>query len=128
LIDWLVSGLVEGTVRAAAGLSGVAAVREHPARLIQFTPATAAGAAQLKHFLRDQVYESAALITGRRRSALQMEQLFELLLKHPERLPASYLEESATQPLHRQVCDYIAGMTDGFFARTCSQWGIGESG
>lgn len=124
LIDWLVSGLVEGTVGAAAGLSGVAAVREHPARLVQFTPGTAAGAAQLKHFLRDQVYESSALTTGRRRSAMQMENLFELLLKHPERLPASYLEESAAQPLHRQVCDYIAGMTDGFFERTCAQWGI----
>ncbi len=124
LIDWFVSGLVEGTVGAAAGLSGVAAVREHPARLVQFTPATAAGAAQLKHFLRDQVYESSALTAGRRRSAMQMENLFELLLEHPERLPASYLEESAAQPLHRQVCDYIAGMTDGFFERTCGQWGI----
>ncbi len=39
-------------------------------------------------------------------------------------LPAGYREESASQPLHRQVCDYIAGMTDGFFARTCAQLGI----
>ena len=126
LIDWLVSGLVEGTLRAAAGLSGVPAVRQHPIRLVQFTRETAVGTAQLKHFLLRTVYESAALKAGRERSAVQMEELFELLLKHPERLPASYLEESAGQPLQHQVCDYIAGMTDGFFARTCSLWGISE--
>jgi dGTP triphosphohydrolase len=34
------------------------------------------------------------------------------------------LEESAGQPLHRQVCDYIAGMTDGYFVRTCEQLGV----
>ncbi len=37
---------------------------------------------------------------------------------------AAYLEDSAAEPLHRQVCDYIAGMTDGFFERTCAQLGI----
>jgi dGTP triphosphohydrolase len=36
-------------------------------------------------------------------------------------MPPAYLEESAGEPLHRQVCDYIAGMTDCFFARTCVQ-------
>jgi len=39
-------------------------------------------------------------------------------------MPAAYLEESGRESLHRQVCDYIAGMTDGFFARTCDQLGI----
>ena len=34
------------------------------------------------------------------------------------------LEESAGEPLHRKVCDYIAGMTDGFLVRTCAQIGI----
>ncbi len=48
LIDWLVSGLVEGTVAAAQGLADVDAVRAHPARVVRFTPATAEGAAQLK--------------------------------------------------------------------------------
>jgi dGTPase len=52
--------------------------------------------------------------------------LFEFFLRYPDRLPASYLEESAGQPLHRQVCDYIAGMTDGFFERTCTQMGVGN--
>jgi len=124
LIDWLVSGLLEETLRAAGGLRDVDAVREYPLRLVQFTSAAKEGAAQLKSFLRSQVYESPQLTQGRQRSSLQMQRLFESLLEHPERLPATYREESAAQPLHRQVCDYIAGMTDGFFARTCSQWGL----
>jgi dGTP triphosphohydrolase len=27
-------------------------------------------------------------------------------------------------PLHHQVCDYIAGITDGFFLHTCEQLGV----
>ena len=50
--------------------------------------------------------------------------LFDRLMSQPELLPALYREESAGQPLHRQVCDYIAGMTDGFFVRTCVQLGL----
>jgi dGTPase len=124
LIDWLVSGLIQGTLQAAQGLTDVEAVRQHPERIVRFTPETAQGTAQLKHFLRANVYSSDELTASRRQSAAQMEQLFQMLLTHPERLPVNYLEESAGQPLHRQVSDYIAGMTDGFFARTCAQLGI----
>ena len=124
LIDWLVSGLVEGTVAAAQGLADVDAVREHPGRVVRFTPATAEGAAQLKRFLRAEVYESEQLVQDRQRSVERIAQLFELLLARPDLMPAAYLEESASESLHRQVCDYIAGMTDGFFARTCTQLGI----
>jgi dGTPase len=124
LIDWLVSGLVEGTVAAAQGLADVDAVRAHPGRVVCFTPATAEGAAQLKRFLRAQVYESEQLVQDRQRSVERIARLFELLLAQPNLMPATYLEESAGEPLHRQVCDYIAGMTDGFFARTCEQLGI----
>ena len=124
LIDWLVSGLIEGTIAAAGSLTDVDAVRSYANRVVRFTPETAEGAAQLKRFLREQVYESEQLAASRRRSAGQIEALFECLLTRPEYLPVNYLEDSAGQPLHRQVCDYIAGMTDGFFARTCVQLGI----
>jgi dGTPase len=45
-------------------------------------------------------------------------ELFQLLLDEPERLPEAYREQSRGEPPHRVVCDYIAGMTDGFFLRT----------
>ncbi len=126
LIDWLVSGLIAGTVAAAGSLADVEAVRAHPERVACFTGETAAGAAQLKAFLRAEVYESEQLAASRAQSTSLIEALFDFFLARPESLPANYLEESAGQPLHRQVCDYIAGMTDGFFARTCAQLGIGD--
>ena len=38
LIDWLVSGLLEGTVSAAQGLADIGSVRAHPERVVRFTP------------------------------------------------------------------------------------------
>jgi len=124
LIDALVSGLMEGTVSACAGLTDVDAVRLHPGRVARFTPDAAEASAQLKRFLRQSVYESAALVRARSDSVGLIRELFEFLIAHPDRMPAAYLEDSAGQPLHRQVCDYIAGMTDGYFVRTCEQLGV----
>ena len=124
LINWLASGLVDGTVAAAAPLGSVDEVRAASSRLVRFTPETAQGASALKSFLRARVYESDQLNASRRNAAARIAQLFQLLMNHPERLPSNYREESAEQPLHFQVCDYIAGMTDGFFDRTCLQYGI----
>jgi dGTPase len=124
LIDWLVSGLMAATVAAADGLADVDAVRAHPTRVARFTPETAEGSAQLKSFLRRTVYESEALVKSRHDSVAQIGRLFDCFLKHPDHLPPVYREESAGQPAHRQVCDYIAGMTDGFFVRACAQMGI----
>ncbi len=124
LINWLVSGLVDGTVAAAAPLGSVDDVRAASSRLVRFTPETAQGAGELKRFLRARVYESDQLNASRRNAAARIAQLFQLLMSHPDWLPSNYREESAEQPLHFQVCDYIAGMTDGFFDRTCIQYGI----
>jgi dGTPase len=124
LINWLVSGLVEGTVAAAAGLASVGDVRAASPRVARFTPETAQGAAQLKSFLKARVYDSAELAASRLIAAARITELFHLLMSRPDHLPANYREESAGQPLHLQVCDYIAGMTDGFFERTCRQYGI----
>ncbi len=55
LVDWLVSGIIEGTLAATEGLTDVEAVRAHPSRVVCFTEPTAAGAAQLKRFLRANV-------------------------------------------------------------------------
>ena len=124
LINWLVTGFLEGTLAAAFGLAQPEDVRAHPGRVAQFTPDTAAGSAELKRFLRDKVYCSEAVIQSRGQSARRIQELFEFFLKNPERMPAAYREEAAAELLHRRVCDYIAGMTDGFFLKTCGQMGI----
>jgi dGTPase len=124
LINWLVSGLMEGTIAAAAGLADVDAVRANPERVARFTPETATGTAQLKGLLRRLVYESASLAEARHQSVGRIHALFQLFLERPELMPAHYLEDSEGQPTHRRVCDYIAGMTDRFLLKTCEQMNI----
>jgi dGTPase len=121
LINWLVSGLIEGTVAAAKDLRDVEDVRRSAARVACFSTETAAGSQQLKEFLRRKVYQSERLAEDRQQSAHLIASLFEFFMEHPNRLPVNYLDESSGQPRHRAVCDYIAGMTDGFLLRTCEQ-------
>jgi dGTPase len=124
LINSLADGLIQGTVAAGAGLCDADAVRSHPQRAARFTPQAAQTAAQLKRFLRRAVYDSEALVRSRSESSGRIEALFDYFLDHLDRLPAAYREQQAGQPPHRMVCDYIAGMTDGFFWRTCAQVGV----
>jgi dGTPase len=123
LIDALVSGLIEGTLETAriSGVRGIEEIREYPRRLAAFTGAAEASSRDLKSFLHGQVYSSPLLEEDRRRSTAMMADLFEFFLQHGERLPETYRERSATEPAHRVVCDYIAGMTDVFFRRTYEQ-------
>ena len=121
LINWLVTGLIEGTAAAVneSGASDVQAVREWPRRLAGLLGPAAETNAALKIFLRSRVYYSEALVDERNRSAEAIAELFEFFLNHPDRLPEGYRDGDAS--LHRSVCDYIAGMTDGYFRRVHQQ-------
>jgi dGTPase len=123
LIDALVSGLIQGTVEAveAAGVSDCEDVRRHLARLAAFTSESGAASRSLKQFLYRKVYASAALEEDRRRSMAMIGDLFRFFLEFPERLPDPYSRQAAAGASHRVICDYIAGMTDGFFQRTYEQ-------
>jgi dGTPase len=129
LIDALVSGLIEGTVDRAreSGAGSADEVRAVPHRLAAFTAAAARTSRELKQFLYRKVYASHELGEGRTRSMAMIEELFQFFLDHPERLPQGYREQSENQPPHRVTCDYIAGMTDGFFRRTYEAT-LGEQG
>jgi len=119
LVDGLVSGLVQGTAEAAeaAGLADSNDVRSHPHRLAIFKPEAQATNRQLKQFLHHTVYFSEAMVEERKRSAARIAELFEFYYQHPGKLPEYYADALAASPVHRVVCDYIAGMTDGFFER-----------
>lgn len=123
LMDRLLSGLINGTAAAAkdSGVETVDDVRAFPKRLATFTPDTTALARQLKTFLAGRVYNSSRLHGERKRSTAKIERLFEYFLLHPDRLPDSFRKSAAKVPLHRVVCDYIAGMTDGYFLRCYSE-------
>ena len=123
LIDGLVSGLITGTVNAAAsaGVDDHESVRRWSRRLAAFTPAAQQTAQDLKRFWRDRVYFTEPLVSDRLSSAAMIAEMFEYFLEQPDKLPENYVEEMQNQPLHRIVCDYIAGMTDGFFLRCYQQ-------
>jgi dGTPase len=123
LIDSLVSGLVEGTLRRAseAGVETVEDVRRHPARLAAFTPETETANRDLKQFLHRRVYTAPGLRAERERAAAMIAGLFDFFLEHPDRLPAAHRESIPAEPAYRVVCDYLAGMTDSFFQRTYHQ-------
>ena len=130
-LDRLVTGLIEGTRAAAlqAGVENAAQVRDHPARLASLSPEAAQTSRQLKRLLSREVYQSRELNRERRRTDQKVIDLFQFYLSHPERLPASFRNQTGqnqaghnqagrnqagAEPLHRFVCDYIAGMTDKY--------------
>jgi dGTPase len=78
----------------------------------------------LKRFLHRAVYQAPPLVEERTRSAGLVAALFDHFLEHPERLPEAHAERARTAAPHRVVCDYIAGMTDGFFLRTAAALGL----
>jgi dGTPase len=123
LIDALASGLIEGTAEKAraAGVENAGDIRRHPARIAAFTDEAHVANAALKQFLHAHVYSAPELVEDRRHSTSVLQELFEYYLAHPDRLPEPHFELIGSQPVHRVVCDYLAGMTDAFCIRTHQQ-------
>lgn len=119
LIDYLATALMEGTVASAmaSGAETVEDVRRLP-RLAAMTPAAAETNGALKRFLFGHLYSIPALEAERRAAMEQIAALFRFFMNQPSELPANHQKRLETFPLHRVVCDYIAGMTDGYFRRT----------
>jgi dGTPase len=115
LIDDQVSGLINGTVDAsnAAGVTDFESVRHHGSRLARMTPEVRETSLQLKRFLLRNVYSSDALELDRRESIAKLDRMFEYLLEHPRKMSGT----EPSGPLHRAVCNFIAGMTDRYFLR-----------
>jgi dGTPase len=69
---------------------------------------------KVKDFLLARLYSHPGVNSERKRLTGCIHRLFAYYLKHPRSLPAFYFDESQREPLHRVVCDYIAGMTDHY--------------
>lgn len=118
LINILIGGLIEGT-RDAAGRVGVETaqdVRLLGHRLAGLTPQASEIRKQIKTLLLARVYAQGKLREERSEALEKMGELFEFFLEHPDRMPAAH-EDTFGEPLHRIVCDYVAGMTDAYLLR-----------
>jgi len=119
VLDRLATDLIENTRSeiARAGAGSVADVRRAARRLAGFSRAIAAEDVALKKYLFAKLYSNPAITEDREKSVAALDELFTLFLKRPERMPAAYAEQARREPVHRVVCDYIAGMTDQFLLR-----------
>ena len=119
ILDRLATDLIENT-RArllAHGAQSVEDIRCAPRRLAGFSDAQASISASLKQFLLRRLYDHPVIVEERERSVEALEQLFRYYLDHPEAMPEYFFEQARTEPRHRVICDYIAGMTDHFLLR-----------
>ena len=119
ILDRLATDLIENTraVVLASGAKDVEDIRRIEKRLAGFSPAAAALDKSLKKFLHRRLYDNPAIVEERERSVEALEQLFHHYMRHPEAMPGQYSEQAEREPLHRVVCDYIAGMTDHYLLR-----------
>jgi len=118
-LDSLATDLIATTRKnvEAAGAKSVADVRRAPRRLAGFSGEIARQNRALKQFLNAHLYQNPAIVEDRERSVRALEELFAFYMCEPETMPEFYAEEARLAPRHRVVCDYIAGMTDGFLLR-----------
>ena len=123
MLDRLATDLIENTSSQikASGVKSVDDVRSAPKRLAGFSSEVAAEDGGLKSYLMARVYSTPPIAEDRTRSVAQLDSLFGFFLDHPERMPKYYADLARTEPPHRVVCDYIAGMTDHFLLRQCHE-------
>jgi dGTPase len=116
LINRLVTELVEETVRRAERLAlrGPGDVRRSKERAVALPPDTAAARAELKDFLRENLYHHPSVLETTRRAEGWLADLFRLYLREPQRLPPQVVARFAAEGEARAVADYVAGMTDRF--------------
>ena len=116
VLDRFVSDLIASTRKRieASGIESADAVRHYPERLFAFSPEIEKERQQTKEFLYQNLYFSQALEADHQKAEQVTSELFDFFMKLPGELPSSYQEKLQHEPLHRIVCDYIAGMTDNY--------------
>ena len=114
LIDYFVSDLIENIAAQLPALRSAEAVRQRPARVAGFSTAGEADRQVLKAFLYRELYQHPRLVKENEEAARVIGDVFEYFLHRPAELPFSFRERLATTPVHRVICDYVAGMTDNY--------------
>jgi dGTPase len=116
ILDRWAGDLIENTRKQikAAGLASLEDVRGHKTRLAALSPEIERERRQTKQFLYRNLYFSPALEPEKDDAERIIAELFDLWMKHPEKLPSSYQQKAGQEPLARVICDYIAGMTDNY--------------
>ena len=92
-------------------------VRSLPGPLIAFSSQMAEKNRVLQNFLSHRMYQHPQVVANMGRAQRVIRDLFEAYLNEPKQMPQNWREDSATDDksqFARQVCDFIAGMTDRY--------------
>jgi len=116
LLDTLVTDVIESTCARLTQkrISSLEQVRACSSRLVALGARRARENHELKTFLSARLYTHRHVHDARRKPIVCIHRLFEHFVAHPRSLPGFYFLQSQQEPLHRVVCDYIAGMTDNY--------------
>ena len=116
LLDALVTGLIQGTRRAAerARAANPGDVLQSASRLACLEKEAADASRQLKVLLAREVYFSSGLQAVRAETDRHVAEMFQRFMERPALLPEACQARIGEEPPHRVVCDYIACMTDKF--------------
>lgn len=124
LMDALVSDLIEATRSRLLKrqVRSVEQVRSQRGRLVGMSRRMAAENKRIKEFLYAKLYFHPKVRAERKLIDKNVKGLFHFFVNHPRSLPASYLAQIEQEPIHRVVCDYIAGMTDHYLQEQCRKY------
>lgn len=123
MMNRFVTAAIEGTAAAAeeAGVESVDDVRACARRLAAMPDEAAESSRTLKRLLSRKVYRSAGIEREGLQAAEQLRGLFRAFVEAPAAMPRFYRDRAEHEPIHRVVCDYIAGMTDTYLMRRHDQ-------
>ncbi len=115
VIDWQVSDVVEYSARSLEErrIGSLDDVKQQPL-IITTSPDLSEKKTNLERFLFDNVYRHPELLAKRRPAQRLLREMFEFLVKQPQKLPSKFRRLAESEGLLRTVGDYLAGMTDRF--------------
>ncbi|HZZ79098.1 MAG TPA: deoxyguanosinetriphosphate triphosphohydrolase [Gemmataceae bacterium] len=116
LIDWQVVDLLQTTRQNLQDqkIVTIADVRRTPNLLVAPGAEVKKLKAGLEAFLHKQVYRHYRIMRMARKGQRMLRQMFEEFCARPEQLPSRYQQRAQEAGLKQTVCDYLAGMTDGY--------------
>ena len=125
LIRRIITRMIEDVIHTAttniekSGVQSVDDVRAYGETLVCFSKAMGNAERGIKRFLFDRMYHTAELLRVRINAELMVADLCELYFEEPAEMSNDWANDIAAigddeQARARQVCDYVAGMTDRF--------------
>ncbi len=116
IIDKLVSDCLETSKETLkrANIQNLSDIYNSKENLIALSDKSESLLKELEDFLLQNFYLHQSLIQTTEKIQTWLEQLFTMLCKKPDLMPGYFQRFIKQHGLQRAVCDYIAGMTDGF--------------